>query len=138
MRTLAEDPLRWSSHFKSGFLSAIPPRERISMPGEWERVIWTGGDATLLRVAAVDWNAKVYGMTDVGTVGPPLRIHLGEDPDDSSSRSVNSYAYCYLQPPSVIPGLASWSSMSLTTPTSRHGYDGALRALGLLAMASGF
>ena len=37
----------------------------MSIPSEKEKMVWTGGDATKERVAAIDWNAKAFVAEDV-------------------------------------------------------------------------
>ena len=49
------DPEAWSSNFQASFKATLSMRERLALPGQQERVRWTGGDATLTSIGAVDW-----------------------------------------------------------------------------------
>jgi hypothetical protein len=60
-RILVEIPSMWTTHFTSGLRAMLSVGERLALPGEHERIIWTGGDSTLERAGAADWDAKVFG-----------------------------------------------------------------------------
>ena len=58
IRLQLEAPLQCS--FVSVFEKLLPIRERLALPGVTARARVTGGDATLDRIGAVDWKAKVF------------------------------------------------------------------------------
>ena len=64
-RVYASVPSAWEAHFTAGLRGMLNPRERMALPGGLEELVWTGGDATLERMGAVDWTARVYGV--IGT-----------------------------------------------------------------------
>lgn len=71
-RLMAEVPELWTSHFTSSFPTVLPPRERLGMPGEAERVVWLGSDATPTRVGAIDWTHSTFFEGDVEAFWPRL------------------------------------------------------------------
>ena len=61
----------------------LPIRERLALPGAAARTWITGGDATLDRIGAVDWGAKVFHASTVGKYREALRgIASSEDETD--------------------------------------------------------
>lgn len=84
---------RWES-FTTGLKTMLPVMERLSLPGEWEKVIWVSSDATPTMVGAIDWtNRKVMraptgllrhwakkAMSDLEITeqDPEMVIHMGE------------------------------------------------------------
>ena len=58
IRLQLEAPLQCS--FTAVFEKLWPIRERLALPGVTARARITGGDATLDRIGAVDWKAKIF------------------------------------------------------------------------------
>ena len=58
IRLQLEAPLQCS--FTAVFEKLLPIRERLALPGVTARARITGGDATLDRIGAVDWKAKIF------------------------------------------------------------------------------
>ena len=54
-------------------MKLLPIRERLALPGAAARTWITGGDATLDRIGAVDWGAKVFHASTVGKYREALR-----------------------------------------------------------------
>ena len=79
VRVYTEAPDTWESHFTTGLLGLLNPRERLALPGELERLVWTGGDSTLHTLGCVDWQAGVYGVVPVAAVAGPLQAYAGEE-----------------------------------------------------------
>ena len=79
VRWYTERPETWTANFTTGFLAMLLPRERLALPGETERLIWTGGDSTLDRMGCADWSAKMYGVMQVDQVAGPLQAFLGDE-----------------------------------------------------------
>ena len=71
MRLQLEAPLQTS--FSAVFEKLLPVRERLALPGATTRARITGGDATLGRIVAVDWSAKVFHASTVGRFQEALR-----------------------------------------------------------------
>ena len=65
IRILVEDVENWRNTFTQKSAGVLSTVERMSMPSEKEKMVWTGGDATKERVAAIDWNAKAFIAEDV-------------------------------------------------------------------------
>ena len=61
LRVLFDDPAVWSTSFTSSLTGLLTVRERLALPGEAQRVRFTGGDATLGRVGALDWGKEAPG-----------------------------------------------------------------------------
>ena len=71
VRLQLEAPLQTS--FSAVFEKLLPVRERLALPGATTRARITGGDATLGRIVAVDWSAKVFHASTVGRFQEALR-----------------------------------------------------------------
>ena len=70
-RLQLEAPLQCS--FVSVFEKLLPIRERLALPGVTARARITGGDATLERIGAVDWKAKIFHAEHVDRYREGLR-----------------------------------------------------------------
>ena len=81
IRLQLEAPLQCS--FVSVFEKLLPIRERLALPGVTARARITGGDATLDRIGAVDWKAKVFHAEKVDQYREGLRnlAREGEETD---------------------------------------------------------
>ena len=82
LRVLVEDPLAWASHFTTGLAAVLTTRERLALPGVIDKLVWTGGDSTLQTLGAADWNAKIYGFTEVAKLAGALRKFAGHDEEE--------------------------------------------------------
>lgn len=67
----------WGSSFKAAFGKLLPLRERLALPGVTQRARFVGGDATLERLGAADWKAKVYHMAPCHDYLPALQEAIG-------------------------------------------------------------
>jgi hypothetical protein len=56
-RSLVENQTEWATRFTHPMLNGLSLREALALPGNSRKVIWTSGDATLERVAAIDWSS---------------------------------------------------------------------------------
>ena len=65
LRVLVTRPETWEATFTVGLEGLLLPGERLSLPGAAEALLWVGGDATLERAAATDWEAKAYYVAPV-------------------------------------------------------------------------
>ena len=77
--------LQLQAPLQSSFVAVklLPIRERLALPGATARTRITGGDATLDRIGAVDWGAKVFHASTVGKYREALRgIASSEDETD--------------------------------------------------------
>ena len=81
IRLQLQAPLQCS--FVSVFEKLLPIRERLALPGVTARARITGGDATLERIGAVDWKAKVFHAEHVDRYREGLRnlAREGEETD---------------------------------------------------------
>ena len=81
IRLQLEAPLQCS--FVSVFEKLLPIRERLALPGVTARARITGGDATLERIGAVDWKAKIFHAEHVDRYREGLRnlAREGEETD---------------------------------------------------------
>ena len=64
---------QWATRFSNSLTGALTTSERLALPGAAARVVWVTGDATLERIACVDWT---HWLALVDTVEPyhePLR-----------------------------------------------------------------
>ena len=82
-RIMFADPLKWSTNFQAAFAQMLSPRERMALPGQGARVRWTGGDATLESVGAVDWGSTTKGENPkyMATTAGPLLEQLKAEAD---------------------------------------------------------
>jgi hypothetical protein len=57
-------------------------RERLALPGQAEKLIWAGGDATPDTIGAADWGAKLFGIVKVALVAASLQAFIGVPVDE--------------------------------------------------------
>ena len=81
IRVLAEGPEAWEAHFTTGLASMLTTRERLALPGVMDQLLWTGGDSTLERLGAADWEAKLYGVVEVSKASAALKRVAGASED---------------------------------------------------------
>ena len=60
LRVLVARPERWSATFLTGVTGLLQPRERLSLPGAKDQVVWLGGDATLEVAGQVDCQEMIF------------------------------------------------------------------------------
>ena len=75
-RILVSTRSQWETRFQHPLVGALTPSERLALPGASASVVWVTGDATLTRLAAVDWTHKVALVAEVQTYLAPLRAML--------------------------------------------------------------
>ena len=85
----------WSKIFSAGLRELLPPMERITLPGEWEKVTAVSSDATPTTIGAIDWTHRLVFRISVEKLRPwvdrvltdldkndkdqdELAIHVGE------------------------------------------------------------
>ena len=73
LRFLLEDTAAWQDTFTAGLAALLPPLEILAMPSWMGRGQWIGGDATLDKVGAIDWNTKEFLVTDAEPLMQQLR-----------------------------------------------------------------
>ena len=62
----------WSTTFTHPMVSAMSLQELLAMPKFRRSVVWASGDATLDRVAAVDWSSGLAFSMPVDVFRKPL------------------------------------------------------------------
>jgi len=82
-RVMFDAPEAWSTTFQAGFSQALTPRELMALPGVACRTRWTGGDATLGAIGAVDWgraegDSAAHMPTYMATEAKPLLEQLSD------------------------------------------------------------
>ena len=82
IRILVEDVENWRNTFTQKSAGVLSTAERMNIPPEKEKMVWTGGDATKERVAAIDWNAKMLVAEDVDFYYEKLEEKMTDVPDD--------------------------------------------------------
>ena len=76
---LVADPSQWETRFAGLLSGTLTIRERMALPGKRTRLVWVTGDATLERIATVDWTHKKAAMGDVRQYMQPVREAIGSD-----------------------------------------------------------
>jgi hypothetical protein len=75
-RVLVSTRSQWEVRFQHPLVGSLTPAERLALPGASASVVWVTGDATLTRLAAVDWTNKVALVSEVQPYLEPLRAML--------------------------------------------------------------
>ena len=79
----------WETRFTHPLLESLSVEEVLTIPGQKEKVVWTSGDATLDKVAGIDWSAMKAFACDVGPLKATMEQFVKEasgtveDPDES-------------------------------------------------------
>jgi len=82
-RILVADRSKWSSRFVGAMVGVLTVNERMAMPG-CPGVIWVTGDATLERIATVDWTSKRVDIHRLDEFWVPLAEAMGAQPDEET------------------------------------------------------
>jgi hypothetical protein len=84
-RMLVAIPELWVALFCQGIAGILPVAQRVSLPGELNRMIWVCGDATPERIGCVDWTFKKGTVIEISQMWPALKAvvagDVAEDPD---------------------------------------------------------
>lgn len=65
-RLLVDTRSVWEARFTHPLTNALTVPELLSYPGLAQRVVWTSGDATPDKIAAVEWNSRVAVAKEAG------------------------------------------------------------------------
>ena len=57
-RTLVASETQWETRFSGLLAGVLSVRERMALPGSRVKLVWVTGDATLERIATVDWTHR--------------------------------------------------------------------------------
>ncbi|CAE7605448.1 unnamed protein product [Symbiodinium sp. CCMP2592] len=68
----------WATTFTHPMVSALTLRELLAMPQNRDKVVWASGDATLDRVAAIDWTAGLAFSLPADSFREPLLSFVAE------------------------------------------------------------
>ena len=72
----------WEATFTVALKGMLEPRERLSLPGAADAVVWLGGDATLETCFAVDWTNSHYVLFEAEPFGAALgEAAASQEPD---------------------------------------------------------
>ena len=64
---------QWATRFSNSLTGALTTSERLALPGAAARVAWVTGDATLERIACVDWTHRIALVDTVEPYHESLR-----------------------------------------------------------------
>ena len=90
-RVLAADQSKWSSRFTGALPGVLTINERLALPGWRYRVIWVTGDATLQRIATVDWSNSKCAFHSVPDFMQSLREAAGVEEDEEAIIAVAEF-----------------------------------------------
>ena len=72
---------------KLGLLEAHSVEEMMALPGQRDKVVWASGDATLDRVAGIDWNAKKAFSCQVEPLKSALNQFIAEATHEAATHN---------------------------------------------------
>ena len=78
-RVTVARPELWEHDFTVSPKNLVTPEERRSMPGEVDRIVWTGGDATLEMVCFIDWTGSKCFALEIDDIFKILSEASGEE-----------------------------------------------------------
>ena len=87
-RLLVDNRDVWETRFTHPLLESLTVEEVLSLPGQRDQVVWTSGDATLDKVAGIDWSEMKAFACDVEPLRTALEKFIKEasgsagDPDE--------------------------------------------------------
>ena len=64
---------QWATRFPNYLTGALTTSERLALPGAAARVVWVTGDATLERIACIDWTHRIALVDTVEPYHESLR-----------------------------------------------------------------
>lgn len=80
----------WAKIFSAGLKDLLPPMERVTLPGEWERVTAVSSDATPTMIGAIDWTHRQVFRISVEKLKPWVDKVLTDQ--DKNERSEDEMA----------------------------------------------
>eukprot|EP00959_Pyramimonas_sp_CCMP1952_P096472 2016476-Pyramimonas_sp.AAC.1 len=83
-RVLAADRAKWKSRFVGALSGALTINENLALAGARYRVIWITGDATLERIATMDWVNSKCALHSVPESMGALREAAGVDEEEEA------------------------------------------------------
>ena len=75
-RLLVDNRATWETRFTHPMVEALSVEEMIAL--QRGKVVWASGDATLERIAAIDWNGKVAFSVDASPLEELIRKFMDE------------------------------------------------------------
>ena len=72
-RVLVTARSQWATRFTNSLTGALTTAERLALPGAAARVVWVTGDATLGRIACIDWTHRTALVDTVEPYHESLR-----------------------------------------------------------------
>ena len=72
-RVLVTTQAQWATRFSNSLTSTLTTPERLALPGAAARVVWVTSDATLERIACVDWTHRIALVDTVEPYHESLR-----------------------------------------------------------------
>ena len=72
-RVLVTARPQWATRFSNSLTGALTTSERLAPPGAAARVVWVTGDATLERIACIDWTHRIALVDTVEPYHESLR-----------------------------------------------------------------
>ena len=63
-RMLVADASKWEARFVGSLVGTMTVGERMALPGHRVRIVWVTGDATLTKIATVDWAHGTAAVND--------------------------------------------------------------------------
>jgi len=72
----------WGVAFTNSMRGVLSVRERLAIPGELERVLWSSGDATLTRMSFVLWSRKKFFTLELDRYYEALAALAGTEERD--------------------------------------------------------
>lgn len=68
----------WEVRFTHPLMDSLSVEEVLAMPQHRDRVVWASGDATLDRVAGIDWSSKRAFSCEVSSLKEALSAFIAE------------------------------------------------------------
>ena len=89
-RWLSSRTETWATKFGASLPELLEPRERLSLPGAWDGVVYVSSDATTQVIGAVDWTNLVAARASMKDLRPWLEQALqGEDGADNEEARIH-------------------------------------------------
>ena len=86
-RLLVDNRAVWEARFTHPLMESLSVEEMMALPGQRDKLVWASGDATLDRVAGIDWNAKKAFSCQVEPLKNALNQFIAEATQDVATQT---------------------------------------------------
>ena len=115
-RVLVQREAFWEARFTDGLDNMLTLEERLALPGAAAKAVWVTGDATLVKVGAIDWTFRTAAEEPLGPIFGRIVQVIRESYADTSGTELEDLDRVPPSGPAAGPGGTAVSDSSAPLP----------------------